>query len=158
MATIEDSDKIKQEVRLLENLVRELETKSLTMESALVTKQHSLGALQKHCDDAKRWVWSFFLFCLCIYLLILFAGPPNCLHCLSMYPCPRTINIECFYILLTSLVVFCLAKRREPWKNSNTCCSGYRTRAMRSPRQRRKRTWSSENWTWYAMGCRKIQR
>ena len=56
MATIEDSDKIKQEVRLLENLVRELETKSLTMESALATKQHSLGALQKHCDDAKRWV------------------------------------------------------------------------------------------------------
>ena len=85
MATIEDSDKIKQEVRLLENLVRELETKSLSMESALATKQHSLGALQKHCDDAKRWVWSFFLFGLYIYLLILFAGHQNCLHCLSIY-------------------------------------------------------------------------
>lgn len=86
MATIEDSDKIKQEVRLLENLVRELETKSLTMESALATKQHSLGALQKHCDDAKRWAWSFFLFGLCKYFLILFAGHLNCLHCLLMYP------------------------------------------------------------------------
>jgi len=67
MATIEDSDKIKQEVRLLENLVRELETKSLTMESALATKQHSLGALQKYCDDAKRYFGHlFFLFLLCL--------------------------------------------------------------------------------------------
>lgn len=55
-----------------QNLVRELETKSLTMESALATKQHSLGALQKHCDDAKRYV--DVLFCVIIVCVDLFES------------------------------------------------------------------------------------
>jgi hypothetical protein len=35
-------------------IVRELEMKSLTLQSAVAGKQHSLAAIEKHCDDAKR--------------------------------------------------------------------------------------------------------
>lgn len=80
MAAIEDSDLLRQEVKQLEvrhralnskltclvvffasflcvyaqNLVHDLETKSLTLESSIANKQHALDTLNKHCDDAKR--------------------------------------------------------------------------------------------------------